>query len=90
MGDKDRNVGQIDRLIRVPFGMAAAVATIQVLLTYSLETAIVPATVLGISAVILLMTAVTGTCGIYGVLGINTCSEEDCVENGSKEAWVAE
>jgi len=45
---------------------------------------------LAISAAILLISAITGTCGIYGVFGINTCAKADCVEADSEEAWVAE
>lgn len=45
---------------------------------------------LALLAAILLISATTGTCGIYAVFGINTCSDKACTEADSNEAWVAE
>lgn len=89
MGDRDRNVSRLDRMLRVPLGAAATVAAVWVFLTYSFGTAIIPVTLLVVLAVLLLLTAVTGTSGIYAVFGINTCSERSG-EDDSKEAWAAE
>lgn len=90
MGDKNRNVGRIDRAVRVPLGAAAIALGGWVYLTYPLATGIVAMLLLGVTALVLLISATTGTCGIYGALGINTCDDPNCVEDGSETAWVAE
>jgi hypothetical protein len=90
MGDRDRNVGRIDRVVRVPLGAAAVALAGWVYLTYPLATGIAAMLVLGVTALILLISATTGTCGIYGALGISTCEDPDCAEEGSETAWVAE
>ncbi len=90
MGDRDRNVGRLDRTLRLPFGAAAIVAAGWVFFSFPFEIGAVAVLLLAISAAILIISAITGTCGIYGVFGINTCAEADCVEADSEEAWVAE
>lgn len=90
MGDRDRNVGRLDRMLRVPLGVALTLAATWVFLTYPSGTGIIAVLSLVVSAAVLIISAMTGTCGIYGVFGINTCTEEDCIELDSKEAWVAE
>jgi len=91
MGDRDRNVGRLDRIVRAPVGVALTIAVTWILLTYPFETGIIAAVLLlSVSAAILIISAITGTCGIYGVFGINTCTKEACNEPGSNEAWVAE
>lgn len=89
MGDGGRNVGRLDRMLRVPSGMAAAVAACWVFLIYSLESEITTLLLLVVSAVIPVMTAATGTCGIYGIFGVNTCRQRSG-EDDSKEAWATE
>lgn len=90
MGDRDRNVGRLDRMLRVPLGVAATVAAAWVFFTYSSGTGLVAVLLLAVSAAVLLISATTGTCGIYGAFGINTCDKEVCIEVDSEEAWVAE
>jgi hypothetical protein len=92
MGDRDRNVGQLDRILRVPFGVAAITIGSWVFITYPLELAVGVSVMLPLAllAAILLISATTGTCGIYAVFGINTCSDKACTEADSNEAWVAE
>lgn len=91
MGDRDRNVGQLDRILRVPFGVALIIIAGWVF-TYPLEVAVGVSVMLTLAllAAILLISATTGTCGIYAVFGINTCSDKACTEADSDEAWVAE
>ena len=90
MGDRDRNVGRLDRMLRIPLGAAAIVAAAWVFFTFPSEMGAVAVLLLAISAAILIISAITGTCGIYGVFAINTCTEETCTEADSEEAWVAE
>lgn len=92
MGDRDRNVGQLDRVLRVPFGVASAIVASWVFVTHPLELGIGVFVVLPVAllAAILLISAATGTCGIYGVFGINTCNNKTCIEPNSNKAWVPE
>ena len=92
MGDRDQNVGRLDRLLRVPFGVSAAVIAGWVFITYPLEVAVGVSVMLPLAllAAILVISATTGTCGIYDVFDINTCSDTTCTEADSNEAWVAE
>ena len=59
------NVGLVDRIIRSFVGMAAAVVAVYLDSLWS----IIPAVI----AVIALVTAISGRCGLYTLLGINTC-----------------
>jgi len=77
-------------MLRIPVGVAAVVAAAWVFFSFPSEMRAVAVLLLAISAAILLISAITGTCGIYGVFGINTCAKADCVESDSEEAWVAE
>lgn len=91
MGDRDRNVGRLDRILRIPFGVASAVVASWVFIVHPFEPRVVAFVVLPVAllAAILLISAITGTCGIYSVFGINTCDEESCTDY-SNERWVAE
>jgi len=92
MGDRSQNVGRLDRLLRVPLGVFAIVIVGWVFMTYPLGVALGLSVILPLAllAANLLISAATGTCGIYGVFGINTCADEVCTEADSAEAWVAE
>jgi hypothetical protein len=90
MGDRDRNVGQLDRLLRVPLGVSAVLLAGWILFTYPITTGMFVLLPLSLLAAVLLISAKTGTCGIYKLLGINTCESEDCVEDGPEESWTAE
>lgn len=61
-----RNVGSADTVIRVVIAAAAAV----LILTGTLSGA--AAVIAGIAAAVLLITGITGFCGLYSLLGINT------------------
>jgi len=69
----ERNVGSTDTLVRVMLGAIAGTVSLAVL-TNAVPLPTVVAPVLGIAAVILLATGLTGFCGLYGLLGVDTCS----------------
>lgn len=60
-----RNVGNIDRVIRIAAGLALFFA--------AYTTGGTAAVVLAIAGVIALATGLVGWCGLYALLGINTC-----------------
>lgn len=62
-----RNVGVIDRIVRIVLGVAAgvAIATGEVTGTVAVIT--------GIGATILLGTGIAGFCAIYAIFGVKTC-----------------
>lgn len=60
-----RNVGNADRVIRVIAGLALAFA--------ACKSAGPAALIMGAAAAMAIMTGLIGWCGIYKVLGINTC-----------------
>jgi hypothetical protein len=69
----DKNVGSTDKAVRIGVGALAGLASLAILFdALSLPAALSP--VLGAAAVILLVTAVTGFCGLYAVLGLDTCA----------------
>jgi membrane-bound ClpP family serine protease len=61
-----KNVGTVDRIVRVIVGILALVGAFLVSGT-ALKV------ILGIVAISMFFTAITGYCGIYRVLGISTC-----------------
>jgi hypothetical protein len=66
-----KNMGTIDRVIRV---ILAAI----VLLLYGVGTISgAAAVILGIFAVIFLLTSITGVCPLYGPLGISTIKKQE-------------
>lgn len=67
------NVGATDRQVRTAIGAIAGTASLAALAgLVSLPS--VAALVLGIVAIVMLGTAVTGFCGLYAALGVDTCS----------------
>jgi hypothetical protein len=67
----EKNVGQVDSIARIGIGAVLGVVSLLVLGgTVGGPTILSP--VLGLAAVILLVTGFTGTCGLYSVLGIRT------------------
>lgn len=67
----EKNVGQVDSLARIGIGAVLGVVSLLVLGgTVGGPTILSP--VLGLAAVILLVTGVTGTCGLYSLLGVRT------------------
>lgn len=69
----DKNVGEVDKLVRIALGAVSGIASLAVL-GGMLALPNVAALVLGVVSLILLGTALTGTCGLYSVLGVDTCS----------------
>ena len=60
------NVGSFDRIVRFIIGAAA--------LSFALIYRESPYSILGWLGLIPLVTAVIGTCPLYSLLGVNTCS----------------
>lgn len=69
----DTNVGSMDRQVRTGVGAITGALSIGILggVLALPETL---AAVLGIVAIVMLGTAATGSCGLYSVLGVDTCS----------------
>jgi len=68
----EQNVGTTDKAVRIGVGALAGLASLAILLgALSLPEILSP--VLGVAAVVLLVTAFTGFCGLYAVLGVDTC-----------------
>jgi membrane-bound ClpP family serine protease len=61
-----KNVGTVDRIVRVIVGILALVGVF-------LVSGMVLKVILGIVAISMFFTAITGYCGLYRVLGISTC-----------------
>lgn len=69
-----KNVGSIDRTVRIIIAVLLGILVAAKVVTGTL------AVVLAVVAVIALFTGLVGWCGLYAVLGINTCK---CCESGS-------
>jgi len=67
------NVGSIDRRVRTAFGALSGILSLTILAGVVALPA-VASLVFGVVALMLLGTAATGTCGLYSVLGVDTCS----------------
>jgi hypothetical protein len=70
-----KNVGATDRQLRTGVGAIAGIVSLAIL-TGALSAPAVLSPVLGVVALIMLVTAATGTCGLYSLLGVDTCSLE--------------
>jgi hypothetical protein len=71
----EQNVGTTDRQLRTVLGALTGTASLAVLAgTVSAPTLLSP--VLGLVAIIMLATAASGTCGLYSLIGADTCSME--------------
>ena len=68
----EQNVGATDKRVRIGLGAIAGLISIGVL-AGALPLPLLAAPVLGLGAVILLVTGLTGFCGLYSVLGMDTC-----------------
>ena len=60
-----KNVGGIDRVVRIAAGLALVFA--------AYRTGGPAAYILGLAAIIALATGLVGWCGLYVLLGVNTC-----------------
>jgi hypothetical protein len=68
----EQNVGDADKAVRIGAGALAGLVSLGILLgALSLPAVLSP--VLGVAAVVLLVTGFTGVCGLYAMLGTNTC-----------------
>lgn len=66
------NVGAFDQTLRTGTGAAAGLASLAILgSVLSLPTVLSP--LLGVVAVMMLVTATVGTCPVYSLLGVDTC-----------------
>jgi Protein of unknown function (DUF2892). len=69
----NQNVGSTDGVLRTVAGAVAGAVSIAVLAgALSLPTVLSP--VLGVIAVVMLTTATVGTCPVYSVFGVDSCS----------------
>jgi hypothetical protein len=67
------NVGATDRTVRIGLGAIAGLVSLGILLgALSLPPVLSP--VLGVAALVLLATGLTSFCGLYAVLGVDTCA----------------
>ena len=67
-----QNVGATDKRVRTAVGAVAGAASLATL-AGSAPLPAIAAPVLGVVAIAMLATAATGTCGLYSVLGVDTC-----------------
>ena len=68
-----QNVGSVDQALRTAVGAVSGAVSLAILTgTVSLPTVLSP--VLGIVAIMMLVTASMGTCPIYSIFGIDSCS----------------
>ncbi|MFB6308826.1 MAG: DUF2892 domain-containing protein [Haloarculaceae archaeon] len=68
----ERNVGRTDSIVRIAVGAVAGLVSLGIL------GRVVPgpgvlSLVLGIVALLMLGTGLTGRCGVYSALGVDTC-----------------
>ncbi|MDB9250988.1 YgaP-like transmembrane domain [Halorubrum ezzemoulense] len=68
----NQNVGAMDKRVRTAVGAVAGAASLATL-AGTVPLPEIAAPVLGVVALAMLATAATGTCGLYAVLGIDTC-----------------
>lgn len=66
------NVGSADRKLRTALGAVSGGVSLATL-AGAVGLPAIASPVLGVVALVLLGTAVTGTCGLYSVLGVDTC-----------------
>jgi len=69
----NQNVGSMDRKLRTLVGALAGVVSLATLAGAGPLPAIA-SPILGVVAIMMLGTALTGTCGVYSILGVDTCS----------------
>ena len=67
-----KNVGSMDRKLRTVVGAIAGVVSLAILAD-AVSLPEVASPVLGVVALVMLGTAATGTCGLYSLLGVDTC-----------------
>jgi hypothetical protein len=65
-----KNMGTVDRVVRAIFAVVVAI------LYFSGSISGTAAVILGVLAVIMLLTSISGICPLYGPLGISTMKKE--------------
>jgi hypothetical protein len=69
----DENVGATDRQLRTALGAVLGIASLAILAeVIAFPSVLSP--ILGVLALVMLGTAATGTCGLYSLIGVDTCS----------------
>jgi len=71
----ENNVGDKDQILRIALGAVMGLASIGILTNYINQPELYSA-VLGVLSLVLLATGYLGKCGLYSVLGIDTCKVE--------------
>ncbi|MFC7228617.1 DUF2892 domain-containing protein [Salinirubellus salinus] len=71
----ERNVGSLDQNVRIVVGALAGLLSLATL-GGQVGLPAIASPVLGIVAVVALVTGLSGTCGLYSVLGVSTCPAE--------------
>ena len=86
IGDRDRNVGFFDRMVRSIVGVITLGLSgyLYINMPLNSELILLQIALFAISFVCV-VSAVTGTCGIYTVLGIDTCS--GCDDDSPQNSW---
>jgi hypothetical protein len=69
----ERNVGSIDRTTRVLLGAVAGLLSLSILMS-AVPLPVIASPVLGVVSLIMIGTSLTGSCPLYTVLGLDTCS----------------
>lgn len=69
----EQNVGSSDKLLRTAFGAIAGIVSLAILAN-SISAPAILSPVLGLVALIMLVTGTMGTCPIYSLLGVDSCS----------------
>ena len=68
-----QNVGATDKRVRTALGAVLGTVSLATLAGV-LSLPGIAALVTGVAAIVMLGTAATGTCGLYSLLGVDTCS----------------
>jgi hypothetical protein len=66
-----QNVGEVDSIVRILLGAVLGIASLAIL-AGAVEVTTVLSPVLGVFALVLLVTGYTGICGLYRVIGVAT------------------
>ncbi|WP_418286053.1 DUF2892 domain-containing protein [Halorubrum sp. DTA46] len=69
----NQNVGVTDKRVRTALGAVFGALSLSVL-AGAVPLPSIAALVFGIAATAMLATAATGTCGLYSLIGVDTCS----------------
>lgn len=67
-----QNVGSMDRKLRTGAGAVAGLLSLAILAD-AVALPGIASPVLGVVAIMMLATAAMGTCGVYSLLGVDTC-----------------